>query len=58
VVRESLPEATVEEIRLYLQQRRALGRDIFRNMVKAKTQRFVAGRPAHGPRKQPAAADK
>ena len=37
IVRESLPDATVEEMRLYLQQQRALGRDAFRSMVEAKS---------------------
>lgn len=58
IVRESLPDATVEEIRLHLQQQRALGRDAFRSMVEAKTLRFAGVRPAHRPRRQPAATDK
>jgi putative transposase len=36
-------------IRLYLQQQRAYGRDDFRAMVEAKTQRFASVRPAHRP---------
>jgi len=41
----------VTEIRLYLQQQRALGRDAFKAMVEAKTRRFASARPAHRPRK-------
>ena len=36
-------------LRLYLQQQRAYGRDDFRAMVEAKTQRFAGVRPAHRP---------
>lgn len=36
-------------IRAYLQQQRAYGRDDFRAMVEAKTQRFAGVRPAHRP---------
>lgn len=35
----------------YLQQQRAYGRDAFRAMVEAKTQRFAGVRPAHRPAK-------
>ena len=38
-------------IRAYLQQQRAYGRDDFRAMVEAKTQRFAGVRPAHRPAK-------
>jgi putative transposase len=55
IVRESLTEAAIEEIRQYLQQQRALGADTFRTMVEAKTKRFAGIRPAHRPRKQSAA---
>lgn len=51
IVRESLPDATVEEIRLYLQQERALGGDAFRSMFEAKSLRSTGVRPAHQPRK-------
>ena len=34
-----------------LQQQRAYGRDAFRAMVEAKTQRFAGVRPAHRPAK-------
>jgi len=53
IVREALPDDTVQEIRIYLQQQRALGRDGFRSMVEAKTRRFAGTRPAHRPRKRP-----
>lgn len=53
IVREALPDETVQEIRLYLQQQRALGRDGFRSMVEAKTRRFAGTRPAHRPPKRP-----
>ena len=52
-MREALPDETVQEIRLYLQQQRALGRDGFRSMVEAKTKRFAGTRPAHRPPKNP-----
>jgi putative transposase len=41
------------EIRLYLQQQRALGRDAFKAMVEAKTRRFASARPAHRPCRRP-----
>jgi len=53
IVREALPDDTVQEIRIYLQQQRALGRDGFRSMVEAKTRRFAGTRPAHRPPKRP-----
>lgn len=53
IVREALPDEAVQEIRLYLQQQRALGRDGFRSMVEAKTRRFAGTRPAHRPPKSP-----
>ena len=49
IVREVLPDDTMQEIRLYLQQQRALGKDEFRSMVEAKTARFAGTRPAHRP---------
>lgn len=39
----------IAEIRLYLQQQRALGHNAFREMVEAKTRRFAGTRPAHRP---------
>jgi putative transposase len=48
---EALPEATLADIRQYLQQQRAWGRDDFRTMVEAKTRRFAGTRPAHRPPK-------
>jgi putative transposase len=54
VLREVLADEELSEIRLYLQQQRALGRDDFRAMVEAKTARFAGVRPAH----RPAPADK
>ena len=46
----ALPEDTLAEIRIYLQQQRALGTDRFREQVQAKLQRFTGVRPAHRPR--------
>jgi putative transposase len=48
---EALPDDTLAEIRIYLQQQRALGTDRFREQVQAKLQRFAGVRPAHRPRK-------
>ncbi|WP_369977209.1 hypothetical protein [Xanthomonas bundabergensis] len=39
------------DIRIHLQQQRALGYDAFRTMVENKTHRFAGARPAHRPRK-------
>ncbi len=50
---EVLSEDDIREIRIYLQQQRALGRSEFQAMVEAKTQRFARARPAHRPRKPP-----
>ena len=47
---ESLSQETIEQIRAYLQQQRALGSDAFQAIVAAKTQRFVQIRAAHRPR--------
>lgn len=49
ILDEAVPSGQIEEIRAYLQQQRALGRDSFRAMVEAKTQRFAGVRPAHRP---------
>jgi putative transposase len=48
---EALSEEDLAALRLYLQQQRAYGRDDFRAMVEAKTQRFAGVRPAHRPAK-------
>lgn len=48
---EAVPAGQLDEIRLYLQQQRVLGRDDFKAMIEAKTQRFASARPAHRPRK-------
>ncbi|MGY1410771.1 transposase [Luteimonas sp. A611] len=48
---EALPDETLAEIRIYLQQQRALGTDRFREQVQAKLQRFAGVRPAYRPRK-------
>ena len=48
---EALGEEDLAALRLYLQQQRAYGRDAFRAMVEAKTQRFAGVRPAHRPAK-------
>jgi putative transposase len=50
---EVLTDGMIQEIRAYLQQQRALGRDDFRAMVEAKTRRFAGIRPAHRPPKSP-----
>lgn len=49
LLREALPDDELADIRTYLQQQRALGRDDFRAMVEAKTRRFAGTRPAHRP---------
>lgn len=49
LIREALNEEDLLGIRTYLQQQRAYGRDDFRAMVEAKTQRFASVRPAHRP---------
>ena len=48
---EAISDETLADIRLYLQQQRAWGRDDFRAMVEARTQRFAGTRPPHRPRK-------
>ena len=53
ILDEALPPEQLAEIRLYLQQQRALGRDAFKAMVEAKTRRFASARPAHRPRRGP-----
>ncbi len=44
-----LSDDDLADIRLYLQQQRALGDRDFHAMVEAKTQRFARARPAHRP---------
>lgn len=46
---EALNTEDLTAIRAYLQQQRAYGRDDFRAMVEAKTERFTSVRPAHRP---------
>jgi putative transposase len=46
---EAINDDDLAAIHLYLQQQRAYGRDDFRAMVEAKTQRFAGVRPAHRP---------
>lgn len=58
IINDALPQSTIDEIRSYLQQQRALGHDSFRSMVEAKTRRFAMVRPAHRPRKEPSDTDK
>ncbi|EWC50956.1 transposase [Xanthomonas citri pv. glycines] len=53
---EALSDELLADIRLHLQQQRALSHDAFRVMVQAKTNRFDGVRPAHRLRK-PATAD-
>ena len=52
LLNEVLSDDAIEEIRDYLQQQRALGRNNFQAMVEAKTHRFAGTRPAHRPRKK------
>lgn len=49
ILKQATTEEELQAIRLYLQQQRAWGRDDFRAMVEASTQRFAAPRPAHRP---------
>ncbi|MBO9855845.1 hypothetical protein J7396_03890 [Xanthomonas sp. A1809] len=51
LLNEALSDELLANIRLHLQQQRALGHDAFRTMVEAKTHRFAGVRPAHRPRK-------
>ncbi len=51
---EAISDDDLAAIRAYLQQQRAYGRDDFRAMVEAKTQRFASVRPAHRPAKSSA----
>ena len=51
LVAEAISEDLLREIRVYLQQERALGTDRFRADVEAKTRRFSDVRPPHRPRK-------
>jgi putative transposase len=55
---EVLADEDLQEIRAYLQQQRAWGRDDFRAMVEAKTHRFAGTRPAHRPPRDPTNARK
>lgn len=48
---QAVSDEELRSIRTYLQQQRAWGRDDFRRMVEAKTQRFAGIRPAHRPTK-------
>lgn len=50
---EALSDETMTEIRVYLQQQRALGTQRFQARVEAQLQRFAGVRPAHRPCKQP-----
>lgn len=54
---QAISDETLADIRLYLQQQRTWGRDDFRAMVEARTQRFAGTRPPHRPRK-PVPTDK
>ncbi|QTF19484.1 hypothetical protein XcfCFBP6992P_23365 [Xanthomonas citri pv. phaseoli var. fuscans] len=51
LLNEALSDELLANIRLHLQQQRALGHDAFRAMVEAKTRRFASVRPAHRPRR-------
>jgi len=52
ILGEAMPAEQLAEIRVYLQQQRALDRDAFKAMVEAKTRRFASARPAHRPRRR------
>jgi putative transposase len=49
---DTIADDDLAEIRIHLQQQRALGRDEFRAMVEAKTQRFAGIRAADRPARQ------
>jgi putative transposase len=49
IIRQAITDDELLAIRIHLQQQRALGRDAFKAMVEAKTQRFAGVRPAHRP---------
>lgn len=49
LLEEAVSANELTAIRIYLQQQRAWGRDDFRAMVEAKTERFAGVRPAHRP---------
>ena len=55
---EAISDDDLTAIRLYLQQQRAYGRDDFRAMVEARTQRFAGVRPAHRPARATPQRDK
>jgi putative transposase len=56
-LRGPLPDELSADIRIHLQQQRAMGHDAFRAMVEANTSRFAGVRPAHRPR-SPTTADR
>ena len=49
LLRQTISDDDLQAIRDYLKQQRALGRDEFRAMIEAKTQRVASVRPAHRP---------
>lgn len=51
ILDQAIGDDELVEIRRYLQQQRAWGRDDFRAMVEARTERFAGVRAAHRPRK-------
>lgn len=46
---EALPDALIEEIRVYLKQQKVLGTDRFRSWVEARTGKFASVRPVGRP---------
>jgi putative transposase len=48
---DALPDETLAEIRLYIQQQRVLGTNRFQARVESELRRFTVARPAHRPRK-------
>src|SRR3546814_21088444 len=49
ILDEAVPPEQLAEIRLYLQQQRALGHDAFKAPVEATTRRSASSRPSHPP---------
>jgi putative transposase len=58
LVAAGLSDDLLHDIRIYLQQQRALGTDRFREQVEARIRRFSGVRPPHRPRRASSAAGK
>ena len=48
---DAMTDEVLAEIRIYLQQQRALGSSAFQQRVEQQTKRYAAARPAHRPRR-------